>query len=99
MKKIKYCKQLLEYQKGNFSLQNFFGGRWILLKAIILILSITVINRGGAINLIIGSGLIGYVIGKVSAGFNTYRAIKSNWDITEGYINWDKVEETIKNKS
>ena len=97
MDKKQYCEKLLEFKDNEIPLSKFWGGRWIFLKIVLILLGGFLIIYPGVETKVLGGIALGYAFGKIAAGIMSYKLSKQTWPYTKELLNWDEIEETIKN--
>ena len=95
MNKKQYCRKLLNHRGKMMPFRLFLGGRWIFLKVVLLVMGMFLLMSASTSTKVAGGVVIGYALGKIAAGWMSYRIAKATWPYTEELIDWDKVSECV----
>lgn len=91
--KEQYCKKLLEHRNGHMPLRLFLGGKWILLKVVLIAIGSFLLLFPSVGTKILGALVLGYALGKIAAGVMSYRVSKTTWPFTCDLLDWSQVSE------
>lgn len=93
-----YCKSILSYKDSPMTLCRYFGMKYIIMKALILLFAGYLLynySYSKPFGLLSGI-LIGYVIGIVLADFRRALMAIKTFELQKQVIDWQKVEDQAK---
>jgi hypothetical protein len=91
MSSERFCQSLIHFRKEGISPGHYFGARWIILK--VLLAAIAIAFLATPEGRFIGFLVLGYLLGSVVHGWQSYVVAKNRWALQQEVIDWDKVEQ------
>ena len=88
----RHCALLMQFKENGPQYRTYFGNRWLVSKAVLLIVTIAMLVQDQLALRMIGLIMVGYLIGIISANVRTYLLSKAKWEFQKDLIAWDKVE-------
>ena len=92
----RHCELLMMFNDRGVRFSLYMGFRWFISKAIIAIAIILMFFSQDEVFSIIGYILLGYLIGVFGENVRSYVMAKAKWDIQKEFIDWNKVEQHLK---
>ena len=91
-----HCGLLVRFRNEGIQFSSYMGCRWLVSKLILIIVAVLLLWTSESVSRIVGSILVGYVIGIEGADVRSFIWAKAKWELLRELIDWDKVEGCLK---